>query len=155
MAEGIKPASGIPPQGSTASGPGDRSRKEPAASVASAESAPGSRHGPGEDTLSLRMAGRKSEELEMIGLFNVLEKNNIKFMEAMEQEKKSGDTCVIPMLLGMTVGEAASKLKAAGLKVSRVTRQLSAQPQGQVVSQIPGAGERLHGGSGVHIIISG
>ena len=153
MADKIKPASGVSPQGSTLSGAGSKPKRESATGGFAGENASQFTHS-GEDTVRLKRTGREAEELELLGLLKVVEENNLKFKESVKREQTPRQFCVMPRLSGMTVSEAASKLMAAGLRISKITRQQSAQAAGYVISHIPGEGENIEKGHTVHVILS-
>ena len=60
----------------------------------------------------------------------------------------------VPSLVGLMQGEITSQLSDRGLQLGEVSYQYSTQPEGQIISQSPQAGELLGAGSGVDIAVS-
>jgi eukaryotic-like serine/threonine-protein kinase len=61
----------------------------------------------------------------------------------------------VPDVAGMTQKQAAAALADAGLKTGKITRVQSGEPEGTVVAQDPGAGEKVAKGSAVDLEVSG
>lgn len=63
---------------------------------------------------------------------------------------------VMPELFGLSVGEAESKLAAAGLKISKVTVSpaagASGAPHGSVIGQTPSRGQRVEAGTPIELL---
>ncbi|MEV1168318.1 Stk1 family PASTA domain-containing Ser/Thr kinase [Nonomuraea sp. NPDC049784] len=59
----------------------------------------------------------------------------------------------VPSVIGLTVEDATSQLKASGFK-ARVSEQPSDQPEGTVIQQNPGEGTKLPPGTTITIVVS-
>jgi beta-lactam-binding protein with PASTA domain len=59
----------------------------------------------------------------------------------------------IPSVLGLSIEQAETQLRVAGLEVGRVTNSYSREPEGDVIAQTPSRGHARHGGA-VDLVVS-
>ncbi|MDX6411154.1 MAG: eukaryotic-like serine/threonine-protein kinase [Gaiellaceae bacterium] len=69
------------------------------------------------------------------------------------RDKSDGNKVTVPNVIGMQESAARSQIRAQGLQ-SRVVRNPSSAPPGQVVSETPGAGSQLRKGQTVLLDVS-
>jgi uncharacterized delta-60 repeat protein len=62
--------------------------------------------------------------------------------------------CRVPRVVGLTLGRARHRLRAAHCKVGRLRRARSTRRRGRVISQHPRVGRRLPSGSRVNLVLS-
>jgi beta-lactam-binding protein with PASTA domain/predicted Ser/Thr protein kinase len=70
------------------------------------------------------------------------------------EARQEPERATVPGVTGLSVGEASARLRAAGFRVSRITREVvDAADDGRVVDQAPGAGAERRDGSTVTIVV--